>query len=124
MVGLTFDTGALVAIERRKDRMAKVLAAARLRNLPITVPTAVVSEWWRGQRGPIARLLDGVTVEPLSRALAQSAGEALAQTRGRNAIDAIVMASAAMRGDVVYTSDIGDLTRFADVFPAVRVLKA
>jgi hypothetical protein len=32
------------------------------------------------------------------------------------------MASAAQRGDVVYTSDFGDLTRVGGCFPAVRVL--
>ena len=32
------------------------------------------------------------------------------------------VASAAQRGDVVYTSDVGDLLGFADVFPGVRVL--
>ena len=37
-------------------------------------------------------------------------------------IDAIVMASAARRGDVVYTADVGDLTRLQAFFPAVRVL--
>ena len=31
------------------------------------------------------------------------------------------MASAAQRGDVVYTSDVSDLLAFVDVFPGVRV---
>jgi predicted nucleic acid-binding protein len=124
MEGLTFDTGALIALERRKQRMSKVLHLARLRKIPITVPSAVVAEWWRGQSGQIALLLRGVTVEPLSELLAKLAGEALASTRTRNAIDAIVVASAAQRGDIVYTSDIEDLTRFREVFPAVRILKA
>jgi hypothetical protein len=34
----------------------------------------------------------------------------------------VVMASAARRGDIVYTSDVGDLTRLRAVFPGVRVL--
>ncbi|MDX2054406.1 MAG: hypothetical protein SFV15_18540 [Polyangiaceae bacterium] len=38
------------------------------------------------------------------------------------AIDAVVMASAAMCGDVVYSADVGDLTKFQEVFPSVRVL--
>jgi len=32
------------------------------------------------------------------------------------------MASAAQRGDIVYTSDFDDLTRLTGRFPAVRVL--
>ncbi|HEX7672116.1 MAG TPA: hypothetical protein VF395_21120 [Polyangiaceae bacterium] len=59
--------------------------------------------------------------KPSSEALAQIAGKALKATGGSNTIDAIVMASAAQRGDVVYTSDIEDLLVFEDAFPEVRV---
>jgi hypothetical protein len=37
-------------------------------------------------------------------------------------IDALVMASAALRGGVVYTSDVDDLQRLGRYFPEVRVL--
>jgi UDP-N-acetylmuramyl tripeptide synthase len=50
------------------------------------------------------------------------AGEALASVRRSTAIDAIVMASAAQRGDIVYTSDVDDLQKLAAQFRAVRVL--
>lgn len=122
-IGLTFDTGALIAIERRRSRIKQVLAAARTLSLTITVPTVVVAEWWRAQRGPLAKILEGVVVEPLSEELARIAGEALARTGRSNAIDAIVVASAAQRGDVVYTSDLADLTAIARYFPGVRVLR-
>lgn len=88
----------------------------------MTVPSVVVVEWWRGQRGPVSRLLDGVTVEPLSFDLARSAGEALVMASGASVTDAVVMASAAQRGDIVYTTDIDDLSRLAVCFPGVRVL--
>jgi hypothetical protein len=38
--------------------------------------------------------------------------------------DAVVMASAASRGDVVYSSDVVDLERLRAHFPALRVLRA
>jgi hypothetical protein len=63
-------------------------------------------------------------VEPTTEELARVAGAALNATAGRNAIDAIVMASAAQRGDVVYTSDVPDLELLSRVFPAVRILGA
>jgi predicted nucleic acid-binding protein len=88
----------------------------------VTVPSVVVVEWWRGQRGPVSRLLDGVTVEPLAYDLARIAGEALVRTPGASVTDAVVMASAAQRGDVVYSADIDDLSRLAMCFPEVRVL--
>jgi hypothetical protein len=40
----------------------------------------------------------------------------------RLAVDALVTASAARRGDVVYTSDFEDLDRLRSYFPTVRVL--
>ena len=42
--------------------------------------------------------------------------------RGATALDAIVMASAARRGDVVLTSDVYDLERLRAFFPSVRIL--
>ena len=52
----------------------------------------------------------------------QPRSEALAKVKRATAIDAFVMASAALRGDVVYTGDIEDLERLRTFFPGVRVL--
>lgn len=124
-MGLTFDTGALIALERRSARMRQVWDAALAYAVPITVPAPVVVEWWRGQRGPIGRLLDAVHVEPLTEELARIAGAALAATGpGPSVVDAVVMASAAQRGDRVYTADIADLERLTVALPSVRLLRA
>ncbi|HEY6078439.1 MAG TPA: PIN domain-containing protein [Polyangiaceae bacterium] len=120
--GITFDTGALIALERRGQRARKVLERATEQKIRITVPAPVVTEWWRGRNDVRERILAGVRIEPLSDSLAKIAGEALAATRGATAIDAIVMASAAQRGDVVYTTDVSDLQRLASHFRTVRVL--
>lgn len=122
MTGLTFDTGALVALERRRQRMRELVERAVTRGLPITVPAGVVAEWWRGRTDLREAILESVDVEPLSAGLAKRAGEALAAVRGATLIDAIVMASAATRGDVVFSSDVGDLERLRAYFPGVRVL--
>jgi predicted nucleic acid-binding protein len=119
--GVTFDTGALIGLERRTERMKAVIARIAARQLPVTIPSVVVAEWYREQRDSRRILALAKTVEPVSAVLAELAGKALRATGGRNAIDAIVMASAAQRGDVVYTSDVEDLLGFADVFPDVRV---
>jgi predicted nucleic acid-binding protein len=119
---ITFDTGALVAIERRDRVMLAFMTSALGSGARITVPSPVVSEWWRGQRGPAARILDAVLIEPLSPSLAKLVGETLGLVRGATLVDAVVVASAARRGDLVLTSDIDDLTRIRDVaFPAVRI---
>lgn len=122
MSGLTLDTGALIALERGNPRARALIASVRGRRERITVPAAVIAEWWRGQRGPVARLLDAFDIEPLERGLAERAGEALARTAGPSAVDAIVMASAARRGDRVLTGDVDDLTALRGVFPNVTVL--
>jgi hypothetical protein len=120
--GLTFDTGALIALERRTQRVWEIYRTAMHEAVPITVPVAVLIEWWRGRTDVRERILAGVRVEPLHTALAQAAGQALASVKSVSPVDAVVMASAALRGDVVYTSDTGDLERLGRYFPAVRVL--
>jgi predicted nucleic acid-binding protein len=122
MAGLTFDTGALIALERRRARVAKVLATATASACRITVPAVVLAEWWRGPSNLRAKILAAVDVEPVDGDLAKAAGEAMAAVGTATLVDAIVMASAARRGDVVYTSDFGDLDRLRRYFPAVHVL--
>jgi predicted nucleic acid-binding protein len=88
------------------------------------VPADVVAEWWRGRSDIREHILGFVDVEPLTDALARLAGEALAKVRGATTVDAVVMASAAQRGDAVYTTDIDDLERLRAFFPSVRVFAA
>ncbi len=120
--GITFDAGALIALERRGQRARKVLERATEQKVRITVPAAVITEWWRNRNAVRERILAGVRVEPLSESLARVAGEALAAVKGATPMDAIVMASGAQRGDVVYTTDISDLAKLVGYFRAVRVL--
>jgi hypothetical protein len=122
--GLTFDTGALIALERRRQRMARVYTTAVADGLIVTVPAIVLTEWWRGASEARAIILKGVRVEPTDSELAKIAGEALGVVREATAIDALVMASAARREDIVYTSDFGDLEKLQRYFPRVRILSA
>jgi len=122
VTGLTLDAGALIAIERGDRGVAGLIRVALDGGARVTVPAPVVVEWWRGQRGPIGRLLDAFDVEPLGERLARVAGEALARVRDATAIDAVVMASAAARGDLVITADVEILERLRAVFPGVRLL--
>jgi hypothetical protein len=124
MSGLTFDTGALIGLERRRQRIGQVYRTAVEDGLIVTVPSTVITEWWRGRSDARETILDGIRVEPLDEPLARLAGEALAAVEGATVVDAIVMASAARRGDVVYTSDFADLVRLQAFFRSVRVLVA
>jgi predicted nucleic acid-binding protein len=125
---ITLDAGALIAIERRKRRGMLLLDLARHRLARLLVPVPVIVEWWRARTDVRERILEAVSVEPLSIEVARAAGEAFANMRtspheGSLAIDAIVVAFAAHRGGVVYTSDVDDLARIKrDHFPSVRIL--
>lgn len=119
---IVFDTGALVALERRKQRMLEVWATARALERPILTPAVVVGEWWRGRTDRREALLLGVRVVPIDGALSRLAGEALAATPRATLVDAIVMAVAAQHDAVVYTSDLDDLEHLRSFFPGVRVL--
>jgi predicted nucleic acid-binding protein len=108
--GVTFDTGMLIALSRRKAGALAILRACRLSRAKITIPASVIAEFWRGDHRAFLEI--GV-LEPLSPALAERAGMLLVLTGGANAIDATVIASAAQRGDIVVTSDESDLRELA-----------
>jgi predicted nucleic acid-binding protein len=96
----------------------------------ITVPVVVIAEWWRGPEKRRLLIREMFAVKLLDEVTARSAGEAIASLRrgtdvdAKLTIDSIVMASAARRGDVVYTSDVEDLQRFERFFPNVRIFSA
>lgn len=119
---VTLDTGALISLERRTQRISNIVASIRARENTIVVPQVVLAEWWRGRSDWREKILAMVVIETLTNALAKLAGEAVARVEGATTIDAIVMASAASRGDPVFTSDPEDLERLRVFFPDVRVL--
>ena len=122
MSGATYDTGMLIALERRKSRALAIHERLFERAIPITVPWVVVVEFWRGRTERRDSILRSVDIEPASIDLARRAGEALAAVAGATIVDVVVMASAAARGDVVYTSDYDDLAALQRRFPDVRLL--
>lgn len=129
-MGLTFDTGALIGLERRRHTMRKVYDTAITNDVLITVPSVVVAEWWRAgiREKERARILRSVLVEPITDHVARLAGVALTLVPGAQTVDAIVMASAAQRtGEVVYTSDVKDLEALRDgirEFSTLRIERA
>jgi predicted nucleic acid-binding protein len=122
MAGLTLDTGALVALERRKQRVVGLLTVAHEDGWSVTAPSTAIAEWWRGRTDMRESILAAIEVEPVSLALARLAGEAMARVRGATLADAIVMVSAARRGDRVLTGDVHDFEKLGAYFPSVKVL--
>jgi len=124
MGGVTLDSGALIAFERGQRRIIAHLKETSLRGIALTVPTVVIAEVWRGRArsARLAALFEACTIEPLAESLARVAGEALGRVKGASLADAIVMASAAQRGDRVLTADPGDLLRLRTYFLNTRVV--
>jgi hypothetical protein len=122
-VTFTFDTGMLIALERRKRRAWEAFRAITRRGLLPVVPAVVYVEWWRGRSDAREEILEAVVVEGMPPLLCRAAGQALGAVRGASLADAVVMASAALRGGgVVYTGEEDDLGRLQHHFPTVRVL--
>jgi len=117
-----FDTGALIALERGAQQMRKVHRLAIDHGYPMVAITPVIAEWWRrGKREKErARLLRTLVIEPPDVHVAQLAGEALGVVQA-TVVDALVMAAASIRGDTVYTSDLGDLEQLLEVFPSIEL---
>jgi predicted nucleic acid-binding protein len=123
--GFTFDTGALIALfDDRDQQFWKRVESLFATGATVTVPTIAITEWWRsGSDDEWRKKTKGFRIEALTESIARSAGEAIAAIHGAGAPDAIVMATAALRGDTVYTSDYEDLTHLREFFPTVRVMR-
>ena len=78
MTTVTLDTGALIALERRRQRMWQVLDRAQALGVVPVVPADVVAEGWRGGSDLREHILASVVVEPLTVRLARLAGESIA----------------------------------------------
>ena len=60
-------------------------------------------------------------MESLDERLAKRAGERLGHARVSSAVDAVVVASAEKRGDIIYTGDFDELRALARHARGVRV---
>ncbi|MBX3191387.1 MAG: hypothetical protein KF819_30595 [Labilithrix sp.] len=116
------DSGALIAAERH-DEWALRYFELRARGLArLTIPRVCLVEWWRGRTDRREKMLEAASVvEPLGEDIAKAAGVALAKVRGATAVDAVVMATAALRDGVVVTRDVRDFAALAAHFAGVRV---
>jgi predicted nucleic acid-binding protein len=114
MAALVYDTGALLAAERRSpDFLALHVEATSARIRPI-VPVVVLAQAWRG--GPqhqVSRVLKGCDILPDDAATGRAAGVACAASGTADVVDAIVIATAVRYQAAVVTSDPRDLTRLA-----------
>jgi hypothetical protein len=114
-MGVTYDTGALVAADRGERRQwARHRALLTRREVP-TVPAPVLAQAWRGgsRQALLSRLLAGCDTEALDDACARAAGTLAARAATTDIVDACVVEGALRRRDLVISSDPSDLTAIA-----------
>ena len=114
-MGITYDTGALIAADRAERRMwARHRALLALREVP-TVPAPVVAQSWRGggRQALLARLLAGCDVEALDDGQARAVGSLAARAGTTDIVDVCVVKGAMRRRDLVVSSDPDDLQAIA-----------
>ena len=121
LTGVTYDSGALIAAERRDPTVWALHRNALAKGLLPTVPAGALAQGWRG--GPqalMSRFLAGCRIESLDEEGARAAGTACKIAGTSDIVDASVVVGAAARGDLVATSDQADLERLRDAL-GVRI---
>jgi hypothetical protein len=114
-MGVTYDSGALIAAEGRERRIwARHRAFLAIRVVP-TVPAGVVAQTWRGggRQAMLSRLLVGCHVEALDGDQARRVGPLAAKASTTDIVDASVVEGALRRVDLVISSDREDLEAIA-----------
>jgi hypothetical protein len=111
-VTVVLDAGALVAAERRSLVVGRLLDRLEVWSTGALTSAAVVAQVWRdgSRQANLARLLQSIEIRPLSATAGPRVGELLAISRTRDIVDAHI-ALLAMDGDIVLTSDPGDIGR-------------
>lgn len=113
-MALVYDTGALVAAERRERTIWALHDQALLGGVDVVVPVVVLTQAWRG--GPqhnISRLLKGCQMIDIDELMSRQAGTLCATAGTSDAIDALVVVIALRYRAAVVTSDPGDIGRLA-----------
>jgi predicted nucleic acid-binding protein len=114
-VGVTYDTGALVAAERNDRRMWALHAAFLAEDVSPVVPAPVLAQAWRGgsRQGGLSRLLALCRVEEMTEQEAEAVGVIAGKAQHGDIVDVTVVEGAARRHDAVVTSDEPDVKRIA-----------
>jgi len=124
MTPVVLDAGALIALERRDQRML-ALADELLQSRAVAhLPAGVLAQVWRGsaRQHALARLVKAslLHVDALTEAVAYRIGRLLAATGTHDVVDGHVALLARQLQAIVLTADVDDL---AVLDPSLRLVR-
>jgi len=121
--GITFDAGGLIALDRSDRQVIVLLARAAELGVRIVVPATALAQAMRNpsRQARLSRLIrqSDTDLVPLDGPDATAVGLLLAETSTADVVDAHVVICARTTGQVVVTSDPGDIRRLD---PALRLV--
>ena len=124
-MGVTYDTGALLAGERNDRAMWALHKGILAEDVVPVVPATVLAQAWRGGRRQqnLVRLLKACRIDELDDEAARRAGTLLGRAGGADVVDASVVDGAIRRGDGIVTSDRNDILHLAQAGgrPRIRI---
>ena len=123
MNGITFDAGGLIALDRNDRRVIVLLARATELGIRVIVPATALAQVMRNpaRQTRLSRLIRQADTDlvPLNGPDATAVGLLLAETATADIVDAHVVICARRTGQVVVTSDPGDIRR---IDPKLRLV--
>jgi hypothetical protein len=123
--GITFDAGGLIALDRNDRRVIVLLARATELGARVIVPATALAQVIRNpaRQTRLSRLIRQADTDliPLNGPDATAVGLLLAETATADIVDAHVVICARRTGQVVVTSDPGDIGRIGPELQLVAV---
>ena len=117
MNGITFDAGALIALDRRDRRVLTLVARAKELGMRVTIPATALAQAIRNpaRQALLSRLIRqaGTDLVALDGPDATAVGLLLARTATADIVDAHVVVCAQRAGQPVIASDPDDLRQIA-----------
>ena len=125
MNGITFDAGGLIALDRNDRRVIVLLARASELGVRVIVPASALAQAVRNpsRQARLSRLIRQADTDlaPLDGLDATAVGLLLAKTATADIVDAHVVICARRTGQVVVTSDPGDIRKIGPELRLVAV---
>ena len=115
---IVYDAGALIAAEAGDRSVTAMHSQAIDRERLVIVPSPVLTQVWRGggaRQALLSFVLRGCAINATDERVAKLAGTLLGRSGTSDAVDAIVVATAAVVSAEIVTSDPDDLRVLIDV---------